>query len=93
MTMTDEHLWGIPTWQYGELQNARIENDRDDCYFTGIGTLRVKERPSGEQKIEIICEHSINYAVHQEIISIPAVVFACIQKHPNPEKADFLLVR
>lgn len=91
--MNDEHLWGISPWQYSELQNARIENSRDDCQLIGIGMLRVKERPSGEQKIDIIREYSIAYTGHQEIISVSAVVFACIKKHPNPEKADFLLVR
>ena len=60
MTMTDEHLWGIPTWQYGELQNARIENDRDDCYFTGSGTLRVKER-NNLRTLNKLCRPPGNY--------------------------------
>ena len=91
--MTDEHLWGQSLWQYSELHNARLENNRDDCPLMGIGKLSVKERSSGEQKIEIIREFHIGYTGHLEIISIPPELFHCIQKHPDPNKADFLLIR
>ena len=91
-TMNDEHLWGYSPWQYSELQSAIIENTRNDCPLIGGGMLRVMERPSGEQKIEIIREYTLGYTGHQEIISIPPELFHRIQKHPDTDKANYILV-
>ena len=90
--MNVEHFWGRSPWSYSDLENSRIESIRDDCPLIGIGRLRVAERPSGEQKIEIVREYSIGSTGYQEIISIPPDAFSSIQKHPNPEISDFLLV-
>jgi len=90
--MNDEHLWGYSPWQYSELQSAIIENTRNDCPLIGGGMLRVMERPSGEQKIEIIREYTLGYTGHQEIISIPPELFHRIQKHPDTDKANYILV-
>ena len=91
--MNDDQYWGKSPWKADELHDASIECAWVDksIRWIGIGTLKVKERPNGEQKIEVVCEARNRGASGMKIVNIPRKAFASIKRNQDPDNAKFII--
>jgi len=90
--MTDK-LWGRSPWTFDELHNASIECVWIDesIRWIGFGTVKVKERPNGEQKIEVVCKDLINGVQTIKTIPIPPNAFDSIKLHQDSKTAKYII--
>jgi len=93
--MNTDQYWAKSPFPTDELQDRRVEFDLtgDTQKVSGLGKFRVRERPDGEQCIEIVVtlrRSDAEFVDH--ILTLLPFHSSRIGHHPDASKAEFRCV-
>ena len=91
----NDDFWVKTKWSYDDLNEKRVqfELSASDKQVSGIGVFRISQRPSGEQRIEIVVTTAPSYWERiDHIFTLRQVHANGIQRHPDQSIAEFQLL-
>ena len=94
MTPNDS-FWVKTEWTRDELNDKRVQFELtvSDKKVSGIGVFRINQRPSGEQRIEIVVTTAPSYWERiDQIFTVRQVHANRVQHHPDQSIAEFQLL-
>jgi hypothetical protein len=91
----DNDFWVKTEWSCDDLQDKRVQFEltAPDKKVSGIGVFRISQRPSGQQRIEIVVTTAPSYWERTDnIFRLRQIHANRIQRHPDQSVAEFQLL-
>jgi len=91
----DDDFWVKTKWPYDDLNEKRVQFEltASDKQISGIGVFRISQRPSGEQRIEIVVTTAPSYwELKDHVFTVRQVHANKIQHHLDQSIAEFELL-
>ncbi len=91
----NEDFWVKTDWSRDDLRDKRVQFEltTTDKKVSGIGVIRISQRPSGEQHIEIVVTTAPSYWEHTDhIFTLRQRHADRIQRHPDQSATEFQLL-